>query len=84
MARARKEKKLTQAELAQNVGASQRTIAAIEGGTRRPSPELAQRIGTELEFPWTVFFDQAGQDEEKSVNVDAFEGIRKAGTGRCG
>ena len=73
MARARKEKKLTQAELAQNVGASQRTIAAIEGGTRRPSPELAQRIGTELEFPWTAFFDQAGQDEAKSVNVDAFE-----------
>ena len=73
MARARKEKKLTQAELAQNVGASQRTIAAIEGGTRRPSPELAQRIGMELEFPWTVFFDQAGQDDAKSVNVDAFE-----------
>ena len=70
---ARLAKKLTQAELAQNVGASQRTIAAIEGGTRRPSPELAQRIGMELEFPWTVFFDQAGQDDGKSVNVDAFE-----------
>lgn len=57
MARARKMKKLTQAELAASVGASQRTIAAIECGTRRPSPELAQRIGAELGFLWTVFFE---------------------------
>ena len=56
MARLRKEKKLTQAELAQNLGVSQRMIAACELGERRPSPELAQRIGAELGIEWTDFF----------------------------
>ena len=79
MARLRKAKKQTQAELAQIVGVTQRMIAAIEGGERRPSAELAQRIGAELGFPWTVFFDQDAADgfdwgsEEKSDNVVAFE-----------
>ena len=57
MARLRKEKKLTQAELAQVLGVSQRMIAACEAGERRPSPMLAQRIGMELGFPWTDFFE---------------------------
>lgn len=63
MARLRKEKRKTQAELAQILGISQRMVAAIEAGERRPSIELAQRIGQELGFPWTDFF-------EKSDNVD--------------
>lgn len=58
MARARKERKLTQAELAQRIGASQRTVAAIECGTRRPSVDMAQRIGEELGFSWTLFYEQ--------------------------
>ena len=62
MARVRKLKKLTQAELAQTVGVSQRTIAAIEGGTRRPSPDLAQKLGKELGFEWTRFYE----DEEEN------------------
>lgn len=85
MARIRKGKKMTQAELAAVVGVSQRMIAAIEGDERRPSADLAQRIGAELGFPWTVFFDQSVADEyqwtedsvpgktgTKGVNVDAF------------
>ena len=63
MARLRKEKKLNQTELGQIVGASQRMIAACEGGTRRPSPELAQRIGQELGMRWTDFFED-GKDVE--------------------
>jgi transcriptional regulator with XRE-family HTH domain len=63
MARIRKGKKMTQAELAAVVGVSQRMIAAIEGDERRPSADLAQRIGAELGFPWTVFFDQTVADE---------------------
>ena len=58
MARLRKEKKLTQAELAQVLGVSQRMVAACEAGERRPSPDLAQRIGAELGFPWTDFFKE--------------------------
>lgn len=78
MARARKAQRMTQAELAAKVNASQRMIAAIEGEERRPSVDLAQRIGGELGFPWTVFFDQKAADgydwgNEKSDNVDAFD-----------
>lgn len=58
MARLRKEKKMTQAELAQAICVSQRMIAALESGERRPSVDLAQRIGQELGFPWTDFFEE--------------------------
>ena len=59
MARLRKEKKLTQAELAQILGVSQRMVAACEMGDRRPSVDLAKRIGAELDFPWTDFFEES-------------------------
>ena len=58
MARLRKERKLTQAELAQAICVSQRMIAALEAGERRPSVDLAQRIGQELGFSWTEFFEE--------------------------
>lgn len=57
MARLRREKKLTQAELALILGVSQRMVAACELGERRPSARLAQRIGQELGMPWTFFFE---------------------------
>ena len=59
MARLRKEKKLTQAELAQILGVSQRMVAACEANERRPSPGLAQRIGAELGLDWTEFYEDA-------------------------
>lgn len=58
MARLRKEKRLTQAELAQALGVSQRMVAACEMGERRPSVDLAKKIGAELGFPWTDFFEE--------------------------
>lgn len=61
MARLRKEKKLTQAELAQLLGVSQRMVAACEAGERRPSPALAQRISAELGLPWTDFYEETAQ-----------------------
>lgn len=61
MARRRKGKLLTQAELAQALGVSQRMVAACEAGERRPSVDLAKRIGEELDMPWTRFYE----DEEK-------------------
>ena len=59
MARLRKEKKLTQAELAQILGVSQRMVAACEAGERRPSPGLAQKIDAELGIPWTDFYKES-------------------------
>lgn len=60
LAARRKEKGLTQAELAQRVGIAQRTVAAYEGGERRPSVKVAKRIGAELDISWTDFFKEEG------------------------
>ncbi len=57
MAARRKEHKLTQSELGQICGVAQRTVAAYESGERRPSPEVAKRIGAELGFNWTEFYE---------------------------
>lgn len=60
--RKRKERKLTQAELGQIVGCSQRAIAGYELDERKPSIPMAKRIGAELGFPWTEFFDDEAAD----------------------
>lgn len=70
MVEKRKERKLTQGELGQIVGCSQRAIAGYELDERKPSVVMAQRIGAELGFPWTEFY------EGKSDNVDGFEDRR--------
>lgn len=62
MARLRREKKLTQTELAATLGITQRMVAACESGERRPSPGLAQRIGQELGMPWTEFYEDGGTE----------------------
>ena len=67
MVQKRKEKKLTQAELAQLVGCSQRAIAGYELDERKPSVPMAQRIGTVLGFPWTGFYP----DGEEAAAVEA-------------
>lgn len=54
----RKEKKLTQSELGEMCGVAQRTIAAYESGERRPSPEVAKKIGEVLGIPWTDFYEE--------------------------
>ena len=58
MVQKRKEKKLTQAELAQQVGCSQRAIAGYELGERRPSVQMAKKIAAELGMDWTDFFEE--------------------------
>lgn len=64
MVQKRKEKKLTQAELAQMVGCSQRAIAGYELEERKPSVPMAQRIGQTLGFPWTRFYEDEEKGEE--------------------
>lgn len=68
MVQKRKEKKLTQADLAQMVGCSQRAIAGYELEERKPSVPMAQRIGQALGFPWTDFFETTGKNEEGQKN----------------
>jgi putative transcriptional regulator len=51
VARARAEAGLTQAELADRVSASRKTISRIEAGNYCPRLPLAARIARELEIP---------------------------------
>ena len=53
----RKEKNMTQAELAKRIGVAQNTISQVETGERRPSVELAKRIAGVLDFDWTRFYE---------------------------
>ena len=61
----RKQHHMTQAELALKVNATRETIARIETGTRRASPDLAKRIkkafGLTEEEAWKMLF---GDDEQ--------------------
>ena len=58
LAARRKEKGLTQSELAQRVGIAQRTVAAYESGERRPSVEVAKKMAQELGIRWTDFYEE--------------------------
>ncbi len=64
----RKNKKMSQEELACKCDVKQMTISSIENGTRRPSPELAKKIAIVLDFDWTKFY------EENTVNQEEEEG----------
>lgn len=56
----RKRKGITQAELAQELGVSQRAVAAYELGERRPSPEVAKKMmeifGLSVSEAWEMFY----------------------------
>jgi len=60
----RKQKGMTQQELAKILGVSRQTVIAIENGKYHPSLELAFRIGRVMELPLeAIFFDQEDDDE---------------------
>lgn len=52
----RKEKNLTMKQVAEMAGIAESTYSLIESGNRRPSPEVAQRLGECLGFDWTRFY----------------------------
>ena len=56
----RREKGITQAVLGEAALVSQRSLASHEAGTRRPSPEVAERIAQaldmDLETMWAVLY----------------------------
>ncbi|OUS73019.1 hypothetical protein B1748_23725 [Paenibacillus sp. MY03] len=57
----RKNKDLTQKQVAEKCGISRSYYADIEQGTRNPKAVTAQAIGHELGFDWTHFFVQNGR-----------------------
>lgn len=50
-------KALTQQQVAKEVHISRAYYTLIELGNRRPSPQLAQKIGGLLGFDWKRFYD---------------------------
>ena len=52
----RKEKKLTQQEIADKIGVSRQYYTDLENEKRSPSVGLAQKIGDVLGIDWTIFF----------------------------
>ena len=60
----REDKKLSQCSVAKLCDITQQMYGAIENGKRRPSPELAQKIGKILNFDWTKFYKYKGGSNE--------------------
>ena len=61
----RKEKKLSQQDVADLIGKSPALYSAIELGNRRPSPEVAQKLGNLFDFNWTKFYKKSKLPKEK-------------------
>ena len=66
LAALRKARKLTQSELGQRVGVSQRAIAAYEAGERKPSPKVMNRLIGELEIPIDMAWKMLYSDDDAS------------------
>ena len=47
---------MSQSEIAIRIGISQNYYSWLEQGKRRPSPQIAKKIGKELEIPWILFY----------------------------
>jgi putative transcriptional regulator len=56
---ARRSRRMTQAELAEAIGASRQTVVSIEGGDYAPSVLLALRIAQVLDQPINQLFSIA-------------------------
>lgn len=59
----RLEANLTMKQVGNATGIAESTYSLIEAGKRRPSPEVAQKLGKLLGFDWTRFYT----DDEKVV-----------------
>lgn len=53
----RRERGLTQRELAKLVGVTQNYIPALENGTRNPGPDLTERLMKTLRLPFEALFE---------------------------
>jgi len=54
----RKQKKLSQEELAQQIGMSETAISNLETGKSSPTADTLKKIGNVLDCPMDVFFEQ--------------------------
>lgn len=66
LAKVRREKELSQEQLAAKANISQSSVASYENGTRKPSPATARRIsavlGLTIEEMWAMFYEKADSE----------------------
>ena len=55
----------SQSKVAKEIGIAQSTYASIETGYRTPSVETAKKIADVLGFPWTRFFENVEETDNK-------------------
>ena len=55
----------SQSKVAKEIGIAQSTYATIETGYRTPSVETAKKIADVLGFPWTRFFENVEETDNK-------------------
>lgn len=60
-------KDVTMRQVADQAGISESMYCLIESGKRRPSPEVAKRIGSYLGFDWTKFYDDKPINEAEEA-----------------
>ena len=53
----RKEKRMTQTEVAEKAGIKRLRYWTYESGKRKPKPEIAMKIADVLEFDWKDFYE---------------------------
>lgn len=56
----------SQSKVAKEIGIAQSTYASIETGYRTPSVETAKKIADVLGFPWTRFFENDEEPNNKT------------------
>ncbi len=54
----RRDKELSQNEIAERVNCSQNHYSNIENGKRKPSVKVAKKIAEVLDFDWTEFYKE--------------------------
>ena len=64
---ARKRLGKAQTDISEEIGITQAALSLMENGRRRPSVEVAKRLGVALGVDWTLFFEESGGNEAEDA-----------------
>ena len=53
----REAKGMTQEQLAQKLGITRQAVGMYENGINKPAVDIAKEIGKELDFDWTLMYE---------------------------
>lgn len=69
----------SQEEVAEKSGITRQYYGMIESGQRNPSVRAAQEIGKALDFSWTLFFEQEGNEKLRSIKQTKISDRKEVG-----